>query len=125
MNTYCLTLDKNGHFDVLELDEGNKDHGLWLDRAAAEAAAERLNNSQPMFLAEQLGNEEGDRARRIVGQISGEVYAQLEELSDETRGLLVTEPDKVMAEDLRGSLLAAVDQRFSDWLADNDMEQMR
>lgn len=61
-------------------------------------------------------------SERIAGQIALEVFAQLEELSDETCRLLRDgdefEEDKQFAEDLRETLYAAVQQRLSDHLAD-------
>ncbi len=59
------------------------------------------------------------RVASIAGAIFAEVLAQLEELSDDTRELINTGIDYALAEDLRGSLMAAVEQRFSDWLDDN------
>lgn len=65
----------------------------------------------------------GRDARRseIAGNIMLEVVAQLAELSDETSAMFDDEEheqDRAFADDLRESLLAAVDQRFSDYLCD-------
>lgn len=61
--------------------------------------------------------------QKLAGQIYSEALAQLEELSSESGEFLFDAEDERLAEDLRGSLMAALEQRYLDWLCDNDLAQ--
>lgn len=63
------------------------------------------------------------RQERLAQQIYSEAMAQLLELSDESGEFLEEPADEELAEDLRGCLAAALDQRYSDWCADNGIGQ--
>lgn len=64
----------------------------------------------------------------VADAIAAEVYAQLDELSDDTVGLIggLTDGDEegfnrllALAEDLRETLRSTLDVRLSDWTADH------
>lgn len=71
---------------------------------------------------------EADAKRAVADAIMGEVWAQLDDLSDDTEGVIAEQADghgshvaavlRAFAEDLRLTLIATVDQRYSDFLAD-------
>lgn len=70
----------------------------------------------------ELTPEVQARYRTIAGQIVIEVMAQLEEPSDDTAAHFVTDEDEKFAKDLRETLMAAVDQRFLDHIADSGID---
>lgn len=63
--------------------------------------------------------------RQVVDNIVGEVMAQLDDLSDDTMSLVedadlcLDGPTFALAEDLRQTLQATIDQRVCDWCADH------
>lgn len=71
-----------------------------------------------------LARPDRDAAARVLQSIAVDVYAQLEELSDETvAGFCTDDALLALAEDFRLTLLATLDQRISDYRADADIPE--
>lgn len=81
----------------------------------------RWETIEPGYDGGPIGDADFERRRKIAGQIMIEVLAQLEEPSDETSALFEDDEDDALAKDLRECLLASIEQRYSDWLCDNDL----